>query len=116
MTFDVIIGIRGPIASPTLCNGLMVPIVAFEQIYSFNRDELIKSVPKPEKAKDAQIEAAAEALQRGDAIDRQPRCDRRAPRVELLGHALPSHLREGSGRNWAGQPAHRGRCTCGAFE
>ena len=32
---DVVIGVRGPIAPPELCNGLMIPIVAFDQIYSF---------------------------------------------------------------------------------
>lgn len=34
---DVVVGLRGPIAPRELCNGLMVPIVAFDQIYSFNR-------------------------------------------------------------------------------
>src|SRR6516164_7231234 len=46
---DVVIGALGPIAPPQMCNGLMVPIVAFDQIYSFDRDALIKSIPKPEK-------------------------------------------------------------------
>jgi PatG Domain len=32
---DVIVGTRGPLASPELCNGLLVPIVMFDQIYSF---------------------------------------------------------------------------------
>jgi hypothetical protein len=49
MDLDVVIGTRGPIAPPELCNGLMVPIVAFEQIYSFDRDALIKQIPRPEK-------------------------------------------------------------------
>jgi hypothetical protein len=31
---DVIIGRRGPMASPQVCNGLMVPIVTVDQIYS----------------------------------------------------------------------------------
>ena len=59
---DVVIGIRGPIAPPTMCNGLMVPIVAFDQIYSFDRDALIKAIPKPEKASAAQFGPAAEEL------------------------------------------------------
>src|SRR5215471_17359833 len=29
---DVVIGTRGPIAPPELCNGLMVPMVAFDQL------------------------------------------------------------------------------------
>ena len=37
---DVVIGLRGPIAPPQMCNGLMVPIIVFDQIYSFGRDEL----------------------------------------------------------------------------
>jgi hypothetical protein len=35
---DVVVGVLGPIAPPEMCNGLMVPIVAFDQIYSFDRD------------------------------------------------------------------------------
>jgi hypothetical protein len=45
---DVVIGIRGPIAQPEACNGLSVPIVAFDQLYSFDRAALIASVPTPE--------------------------------------------------------------------
>lgn len=45
---DVVIGVRGPIAPPELCNGLMVPIVGFDQIYSFDRETLIKAIPRPE--------------------------------------------------------------------
>jgi hypothetical protein len=47
---DVVIGYRGQIASPETCNGLVVPIVAFEQIYSFDVDTLMKSLPKPKKS------------------------------------------------------------------
>jgi hypothetical protein len=56
---DVIIGVRGPIAPPTLCNGLMVPIVGFDQMYSFDRDTLLKAIPRPEKTTAKQFEAAA---------------------------------------------------------
>ena len=59
---DVVIGTRGPIAPPELCNGLMVPIVAFDQIYSFDRGALIKAIPKPEKTTSAQFGPAAEEL------------------------------------------------------
>jgi hypothetical protein len=44
---EVVIGIRGPIAPPEVCNGLMVPIVAFDQIYSFTREAFIEAVPRP---------------------------------------------------------------------
>jgi hypothetical protein len=59
---DVVIGLRGPIAPPEMCNGLMVPIVVFDQIYSFDRDALIKAIPKPEKTDAKKFEPAAEEL------------------------------------------------------
>jgi hypothetical protein len=59
---DVVIGWRGPIASPETCNGLTVPIVAFDQIYSFDRDALIKTIPKPEKTSAERFRPAAEEL------------------------------------------------------
>lgn len=59
---DVVIGRRGPIAPPQMCNGLMVPIVAFDQIYSFGRDDLIKAIPCPEKIAPEQFGPAAEEL------------------------------------------------------
>jgi len=59
---DVVIGLRGPNAPPEMCNGLMVPILAFDQIYSFDRDALIKAIPKPEKTTAAQFGPAAEEL------------------------------------------------------
>jgi len=59
---DVVIGWRGPIAAPELCNGLMVPIVAFDQIYSFDRDALIKAIPKPEKTSAERFRPAAEEV------------------------------------------------------
>lgn len=59
----VVIGTRGPLAPPELCNGLMVPIVVFDQIYSFDIDSLIASIPRPEKGKkEERFEAAAEEL------------------------------------------------------
>jgi len=62
LDIDVVIGMKGPIAPPELCNGLMVPIAAFDQIYSFDRDALIKALPKPEKIKAEQFKAAAEEV------------------------------------------------------
>jgi len=59
---DVVIGMRGPIAPPTMCNGLMVPIVIFDQIYSFDRVTLIHAIPRPEKTNAAQFRPAAEEL------------------------------------------------------
>jgi len=59
---DVVVGMKGPIAPPTLCNGLMVPIVAFDQIYSFDVDFLIGSIPRPKKVEAAQFKAVAEEV------------------------------------------------------
>ena len=59
---DVVIGMRGPIAPPEMCNGLMVPIVVFDQMYSFDIDSLIKSIPKPEKMSAKEFTPAAEEL------------------------------------------------------
>jgi len=56
---DVVIGVRGPIASPDTCNGLMVPIVAFDQLYSFDREALLKSIAKPEHMAAQQFEMVA---------------------------------------------------------
>ena len=41
---------------------LMVPMVAFAQIYSFDRDSLIKANPKPAKTSAEQFRPAAEEL------------------------------------------------------
>ena len=65
MDVDVVIGVRGPIAPPEVCNGLMVPIVAFDQVYSFDRDALIKAIPRPEKVTAEAFEPAA-----GELFDR----------------------------------------------
>ena len=59
---DLVIGVRGPIAPPEVCNGLMVPIVGFDQIYSFGADELIRSIPRPENIAAEQFEPAAREL------------------------------------------------------
>jgi hypothetical protein len=59
---DVVIGSRGPVAPSGMCNGLMVPVVVFDQIYSFDRDALIKSIPKPEKSSAKEFAPAAEEL------------------------------------------------------
>lgn len=62
LDLDVVVGMRGPIAAPGMCNGLMIPIVAFDQIYSFDRDALIKAIPTPPKTTAKQFAPAAEEL------------------------------------------------------
>jgi PatG C-terminal len=62
MDIDVVVGVRGRIAPPELCNGLMLPVVAADQIYSFDRGSLIKAIPRPEKVTAEEFEPAAEEL------------------------------------------------------
>jgi len=45
---DVVIGTRGQIAPPELCNGLAVPVVVFDHLYSFDRDSLVEAIPMPD--------------------------------------------------------------------
>jgi PatG C-terminal len=65
---DIVIGERGPITPPEACNGLTLPLVAFDQVYSFDRASLIASIPRPEdtrkgsKAEDERFQAAAQEL------------------------------------------------------
>jgi hypothetical protein len=59
---DVVIGVQGPIAAPQMCNGLLVPIATFDQIYSFDRDALISGIPRPEKIAPEDFRPAAEEL------------------------------------------------------
>jgi hypothetical protein len=59
---NVIIGRRGQIAPPQMCNGLMIPIVAIDQIYSFDRDTLMKAIPKKKGVSDDQFRKTGEAL------------------------------------------------------
>jgi hypothetical protein len=59
---NVVIGVRGPIAPPTLCNGLMLPIVGVDQLHSFDIDTLVQSIPRPEAIPAEQFGPAAEEL------------------------------------------------------
>lgn len=66
---DVVLGVRGPLAPPQMCNGLVVPIVTFDQIYSFDRDELLESIPAPENMDaDAERQFRASAAELFDRI------------------------------------------------
>ncbi len=62
---DLVVGMRGPLAPPEMCNGLVVPIVVFDQLYSFDRDSLIGSIPKPEQIPEDRFRQAA-----GEVFDR----------------------------------------------
>jgi hypothetical protein len=65
MDVDVVIGVRGPSAPPDMCGGLTIPMVAFDQLYSFDRDALLGALPRPESIpedQDQQFRASAEEL------------------------------------------------------
>ena len=47
---DVVIGVRGPLAPPEMCNGLTVPIVVFDQLYSFLLEEFVDALKTKRKA------------------------------------------------------------------
>jgi hypothetical protein len=59
---DVVIGVRGPLASPELCNGLVVPIVGLSQMYSFDVDSIIQAIPRPPETPEPGFTAASEEL------------------------------------------------------
>jgi hypothetical protein len=64
MDIDVVIGVKGPIAPPQMCNGLMVPIVGFDQMYSFGRASFIEALKekRPESISKEEFTGAAEEL------------------------------------------------------
>ena len=65
MDIDVVIGTLGPIAPNDMCNGLAVPIVVFDQLYSFDQQTLLKSIPRPKDAESGPFtQAASELLDR----------------------------------------------------
>jgi hypothetical protein len=59
---DVVIGVRGPIAPMEMCNGLMVPIVLFDQLYSFDHSSFLKAIPRPEGVSDDQFNATSDQV------------------------------------------------------
>ena len=59
---DIIVGYRGPIAPPSMCNGLMVPIVVVDQMYSFDREGFIKAIPRPDTIETEQFSQTCEEL------------------------------------------------------
>jgi hypothetical protein len=64
---DVVVGVRGAVAPPDLCNGLSIPIVVFDQLYSFDRDTLLSSIPVPHGMRSDEEQFRATAA---DVLDR----------------------------------------------
>ncbi|MEV7739128.1 hypothetical protein AB0O75_45045 [Streptomyces sp. NPDC088921] len=65
---DVVVGMRGPSAPPEMCNGLSLPIAAFDQIYSFDRDTLLGAIPVPDGQTDEEADRFRAASE--DLLDR----------------------------------------------
>jgi len=61
---DIVIGEQGPMAPPAVCGGLAIPMVAFDQLYSFDRDSLIASIPRRESAGEGAEEEGFQAAAR----------------------------------------------------
>jgi hypothetical protein len=59
---DVVIGKRGPVAPPKLCNGLQVPIVVFDTLDSLDRTRLVQRIKKPAKVAAREFTAGREQL------------------------------------------------------
>ena len=62
MDLDVVIGRSGPMAPPDMCNGLLVPIVFFSNLYSFDRDALLRGIPCPPKTEAKDFAPVAEEV------------------------------------------------------
>lgn len=65
---DVVIGTRGPIAPANICGGLSLPMVAVDHLYTFDRDSLIQSVPRPATVPQKEEEQFRSAI--GELFDR----------------------------------------------
>jgi PatG C-terminal len=61
---ELVIGFRGAMANPEVCNGLLVPTVVFDQIYAFDRASLLKALPSPKNADTKFKTYAGEMLER----------------------------------------------------
>jgi len=55
MDHEVIIGEKGPMATPCMCNGLIVPLVTCDQVFPISIEELVNTMPKPKDAKEEQF-------------------------------------------------------------
>lgn len=59
---DVVIGTLGPLAGPDVCNGLVAPMVAFDQIYSFDTEGFLAAMPRPEAVAAKEFKNASEEV------------------------------------------------------
>ncbi|MFE9481305.1 hypothetical protein ACFYNM_22195 [Streptomyces spororaveus] len=59
---DVVIGAVAGLAPPEMCNGLIAPLLAFDQVYSFDTTSFIAAIPRPENLEEEAFRAAAAEL------------------------------------------------------
>jgi hypothetical protein len=62
MDIDIVVGVMGPIAPPQFCNGLMVPVVIFDQVYSFERNALLQAIPRPAEVSEEDFNPVAHEI------------------------------------------------------
>lgn len=67
LDLDVVVGLRGPLAPPEMCGGMVLPIVAFDQLYSFRRDDLVSAIPMPDGLDDHEQEHFRDSA--GEVLD-----------------------------------------------
>jgi hypothetical protein len=57
---DVVVGRSAGLSSPSMCNGLIVPVIQADQLYSFDRESLLASLPLPDNMAREQFDASAQ--------------------------------------------------------
>jgi hypothetical protein len=58
----VVIGVRGPLAPPSYCNGLSLPMVTVSQVFTIDMVSLAGSIPKPERMQEADFRSALQEV------------------------------------------------------
>jgi hypothetical protein len=59
---QLVVGLIGPPAPPWACHGIQLPVVVFDQLLTFNADELIKTLPVPANIPEATFRENGEEL------------------------------------------------------
>lgn len=62
LDMDLVIGQLRGMAAPDYCNGFLLNIVEFDQIYSFDANSLVKTIPRPQDVAEERFSVAAEEL------------------------------------------------------
>ena len=67
---DVLVGVKGPLAPPEMCNGLVLPIVAADQVWSFNRKMLLDALQYPGEKKPTEEQKKQFKESAGDILEK----------------------------------------------